>query len=335
MVKQVLTFARGDSGAMLLVRVNQLVKEICKIINDTFPADIQCEVNAASDSWPVTGNSTQIHQILMNLCINARDAMEHGGTLTLVTRNVTLSEAEAKAHPGAKAGHYLCLAVADTGAGIPPEKLSQIFQPFFTTKAPGKGTGLGLPTVQTIVRNHGGFMTVESHVNSGTTFKVFLPAAASAITEAPTGPIILPPGNNEGVLVVDDEVAVLAVVKASLENYDYRVFTAASGPEAVALFSEKHGDIQLVITDLAMPFMDGIATIEAIRKIRPDIKVIAASGLESNAKHTLKSSETAQAFLRKPFTVEKLLRATHHVLAGIKRKEARAGSASEFTSPDK
>jgi PAS domain S-box-containing protein len=314
MVTQVLTFARGDEGARLPVRVNQLVKEMRKIIKDTFPSSIRCEVNTPGDSWSVAGDSTQLHQVLMNLCINARDAMEDGGTLKLATRNVTWSEAEAGVHSGARTGRYLCVTVTDTGTGIPPEKLALIFQPFFTTKAPGKRTGLGLATVQSIVRDHGGFIEVNSKVGEGTEFKVFLPAIKETGPKKTAGPVLLPPGNGEGVLVVDDEVAVLAVMKATLENYDYRVFTAPSGSEAITLFGTKQDEIQLVITDLAMPLMDGVATIEGLRKIRPKIKIIAASGLEWKPEHGFDVEKIADAFLRKPFTVEKLLHTTRDVL---------------------
>jgi PAS domain S-box-containing protein len=315
MVQQVLTFARGGSSDVTSVRVDHLVKEMGRIIGDTFPKTIRCRVKVARDSWPVAAVATQLHQVLMNLCLNARDAMERGGTLTLSTKNTVLDETEAAAQPGAKAGRYLCLSVADTGAGIAAEHLSQIFQPFFTTKAHGKGTGLGLSTSLTIVKNHGGFVTVESKPGHGTDIKVFLPAAETpAAPEAPTAPVTLPAGNGEGILVVDDEVAILVVLKTSLENYGYRVFIAASGLEAVTLFSEKRDTIQLVITDVAMPFMDGVATVGALRKIRPDIPIIVASGSEQEKEDDAWRQLKPRAFLRKPFTAETLLRTVHEVL---------------------
>lgn len=313
MVSQVLTFARGGGNTLSPVRVDQLVKELGKIITDTFPKNIRCRIVIAPGAWLVTASATQIHQVLMNLCVNARDAMPGGGELTIATENVVLVESQIAGHAGARAGNHLCLTVTDTGSGMSPEQLGKLFQPFYTTKAPGKGTGLGLSTSQTIVKNHGGFMMVESEVGRGTTFKAFLPATAEAAAASAAQPVSLPAGSGEGILVVDDEVAVLAVMQASLENYDYRVFTAASGPEAVAFFSEKHAEIQLVITDLAMPFTDGAATIEALRGIRPEIKIIATSGLEQDEEESIRLRP--HAFIQKPVTVEKLLYATHQVLA--------------------
>jgi two-component system, cell cycle sensor histidine kinase and response regulator CckA len=308
-----MTFARGGNAMMGPVRVDHLARELGWIIKDILPQSIHCRITTQPDSWPVIGMATQIHQVLMNLAINARDAMENGGELVISTQNLELTDSDVADKPGRRAGRYLCLSVADTGPGIPPEKLSRIFEPFFTTKAPGKGSGLGLPTSQTIVQNHGGFITVESTVGRGTEFKIFLPAKVEISTGTAASPVMLPAGRGERILVVDDEVAVLAVVKASLENYNYRVFTAASGPEAIACFSEQQHQIELVITDMVMPYMDGAATIEALRKIRPDVKIIAATGLDQK-----QDSRTIQArplaYLQKPLTVEKLLLTTHQVL---------------------
>jgi len=308
--------ARGGEGKKSVLHVNQLVKEMGKIIGDTFPKSIQCRVQDGPDSWPVHGLPTQLHQVIMNLCINARDAMAEGGTLTLATANVVMDEAQAARHRGAAPGRYLCFSVSDTGIGIPEEQLSKIFQPFFTTKAPGQGTGLGLSTSLTIVKNHGGFMTVQSAAGNGTEFKVFLPAVASAgAAETPPDAAALPAGNGEGILIVDDEEAILVISKTTLENYRYRVRTAASGLEAVAIFTAERDAWPLVITDEAMPFMDGTATILALRKIRPDLKVIITSGHERRKEMEAERRVNADAFIEKPFTVEKLLTTVHDVLA--------------------
>ena len=205
--------------------------------------------------------------------------------------------------------------MADTGTGIPPEIAEKIFEPFFTTKGPGKGTGLGLSTCQNIVKNHDGFITVQSQVGAGTEFKFFLPAADGQLPEADPAAKALPPaGHGERILVVDDEEAILAITRAALENYGYQVVTAGSGPEAITRLAQDAGGIHLVISDFAMPFMDGGATVAALRKIRPDLKVILASGSEKEMEDSLKQIEH-DAFISKPFTNETLLETVHRVLA--------------------
>lgn len=315
MVQQILTFARGSGGQRTTIQVQQLVREMGKIIADTFPKSIVCRVQTDFDCKPVAGYPIQLHQVIMNLCINARDAMPKGGMLVLGTKNVTVDAATAAAHQGVASGNFVCISVRDTGTGIPPEQLSQIFQPFFTTKAPGHGTGLGLSTSQTIVRNHGGFINVESSVGRGTEFKVFLPALASAAPEAePVAPAPWPSGHGEHILVVDDEAAILALAQSTLETYGYKVFTAASGPSAILTFSREQERIQLVIMDKSMPFMDGAATINALRKIKPAIKVVTSSGHDLHKRTETDVYIKAVGLLEKPFTVEKLLTTVHEAL---------------------
>jgi hypothetical protein len=316
MVKQVLTFARGGEGRKSAIHVAQLAREMSKIISDTFPKSIECRVVAEHDAWLVSGVPTQLHQVILNLCVNARDAMPRGGTLTLSTKNVLLDEKQAAQQQGAKPGRYLCLNVKDTGVGISADKLPQIFQPFFTTKPPGQGTGLGLSTSLGIVENHGGFMTVQSTAGQGTEFKVYLPAPGIAgVSETESTAPPLPAGKGECVLIVDDEEAILALAKTSLENYGYRALAAASGPEAVAIFARESGTIQLVIMDKSMPFMDGMATLAALRKINQDVKIVLASGHDRNKGTDTDRQINADAFIQKPFTVEKLLTTVHDVLA--------------------
>lgn len=315
MVQHILTFARGGDASKTLIRVDQLAKEMARLINDTFPKSITCRVRVNPDSWPVSGLSTQLHQVLMNLCINARDAMAKGGTLTLATTNVLVTQAQAAPHAGVSPGRFLCLSVTDTGTGIPSHQLAEIFQPFFTTKAPGHGTGLGLSTSLTIVRGHGGFVEVESQPGVGSEFKVYLPAVETA---APTEEPVMaafPAGNGEGILIVDDEASICALAKTALENYGYRVLTAASGSEAVALMATAFKEIQLVLTDKSMPLMDGVATAQALRKLKPDLKIILFSGHQRVKKSETDVQMKADAFIEKPFTVEKLLSVVYEVLA--------------------
>jgi two-component system, cell cycle sensor histidine kinase and response regulator CckA len=254
-----------------------------------------------------------LHQVLMNLCVNARDAMPDGGTLTLATKNVHLDTAGAAKIPGAKPGNYLCVSVADTGDGIPAGQLQKIFLPFFTTKSSDKGTGLGLSTSLTIAKNHGGFLTVGSEVGCGTEFKLFLPAVIGTVEDEATPQKPSPVGDGECILIVDDEEAMLALMRTTLENYHYRVITAASGPEAVVRLAEKTTDVSLVITDIEMPFMDGFATINALRKIKPNLKIIVATGSKQEKAVNGRGLHT-DAFIYKPFTTEKLLTTVHEVL---------------------
>jgi PAS domain S-box-containing protein len=318
MVRQMLAFARGDASKTIINPV-QLVKEMSKFISETFPKSIHCVARTDKSSWPISGLPTQMHQVLLNLCVNARDAMPDGGTLTLATENVKISPAETALHKDVKPGNYLCLSVSDTGHGISAEQIERIFQPFFTTKAPGKGTGLGLSTCQSIAKSHSGFITVQSKINSGTEFKVYFPASGvTPLEEAVIPARSLPTGKGECILIVDDEEGLLAITRAALENYGYNVLTASSGFEAVVQFTKNQDAVNLVITDLAMPFMNGLETIAALRKIRPDIKIIIASGSEKEIEEA-KNLIITNAFIAKPFTNDALIEIVHEVLAWEKR----------------
>jgi two-component system cell cycle sensor histidine kinase/response regulator CckA len=318
MVKQVLAFARGGDTHKTLIHVEPLVKEMGKIITDTFPKNIDCQVKLSKELWPVSGIPTQLYQVLMNLCVNARDVMPEGGTLSLVTENVRVDAAMAAGHPDAKLGNYVCVSVTDTGSGISAEQMQKIFQPFFTTKPMGKGTGLGLSTSLSIIKNHGGFLTVHSDVGRGTEFKFYLPAVSENLSAVTPIEPSLPTGNGECILVVDDEAIVLVIARTALENYGYRVLTAASGLEAITYLAEKRNTVDLVITDLLMPLMGGVATAIALRRISPDIKIIFASGSENEAENVKERIEV-NGFISKPFTVEKLLAGLRKVLAQKER----------------
>jgi CheY-like chemotaxis protein len=286
-----------------------------KIIKETFPKNIQLEHLFPPNLWAITADTTQLHQVLLNLCVNARDAMPNGGTLTVTIRNVTLDAAEAALYPEGKPGKYLCTSVADTGTGMTPEQLGKLFQPFFTTKAPGKGTGLGLSTSRNIIRNHHGFMTVQSEPGHGTEFKFFLPASGvENVQAAPAERLPLPGGQGESILVVDDEEAALAIMRTTLENYGFKVFTATSGPEALAMIDRELGPVHLIITDLIMPFMDGRQTVTALRKLLPEVPIIAISGLDQEKSDDLSSDIPAAAFIQKPFTADRLLTTVDQVL---------------------
>jgi signal transduction histidine kinase/CheY-like chemotaxis protein len=304
MVRQVLLFARGRGGEFERLELGPLVKELERLVRETFPKNISVETYLPRDLWPVRGNPTQLHQVLLNLCVNARDAMPSGGRLSFASDNVELGAAEAAAIPNATPGQYVSLLVSDAGTGMPPEVRARIFEPFFTTKGEGLGTGIGLATVLRIVKSHAGFLRVESEPGQGTTFEIFLPRATEAILTATAArPIELPRGNGELVLVVDDEQAVRDLVAESLSTQGYRVLTAANGAEAVALFRQHASKVRLLITDSGMPVLGGAGTISALRQQQPDLPVILASG-EAGAEDSHRANV---ALLRKPFSLEELL----------------------------
>ena len=315
-VRQVLSFARGLEGERIEVQPKHLLKDLENIIRDTFPKDIRLHFTIPTDIWTILGDPTQIHQILLNLSVNARDAMPNGGNLSIEVENCHLDEQYAAMNLDIKPGRYVNISVTDSGVGIPPGLLDKIFEPFFTTKDINKGTGLGLSTVMAIVKSHGGLVNVYSEPGNGTTFRIYLPAVGLA---ADGQPVIsheddLPRGKGETILVVDDEASVLTVTRQTLNAFGYRVITAADGAEAVALYAQNRNDINLVLTDMMMPVMDGPATIRALMRINPAARIIAASGLHANASLAKASGVGVKHFLIKPYTAGTLLKTLRLVL---------------------
>lgn len=311
LVKQVLSFARGVESMSVQINLTHILREIKGIVRDTFPKSITFDLRSGANLWTVNGDPTQLHQVVMNLCVNARDAMPSGGSLSLNLENVMLDETYAGMNPEAKAGAYLVLTVADTGSGIPPEIRDKIFEPFFTTKEIGKGTGLGLSTTLAIVKSHGGFINLYSERNKGTRFKVYLPANTNGTTAEVAGEeeVRLPLGHGEWVLVVDDEPGIRRIAEKTLERYGYSVLLAGNGAEAVALYAEHRSKIAVVLTDMAMPVMDGPATIIALRSMNPAIKIIGSSGLTSAGGVAKAMGAGVTQFLHKPYSAETLLKA--------------------------
>jgi PAS domain S-box-containing protein len=309
-VRQVLAFGRGVKGDRILVQLKHVAVEVAKIAGETLPKSIDIITSMPRDLWTVMADPTQMHQVLLNMLVNARDAMPGGGTLTISAENVTLDQQYSRMHLDAKPGAYVCMVITDTGSGIPADIREKIFEPFFTTKEIGMGTGLGLSTTLAIVKSHRGFITLESEVGKGTTFRIYIPATGTTTGAArASGGPDLPTGNGELILVIDDEAAIREITKETLLAYGYTVVTAGDGAEGVALFADNKKNIKVVITDIMMPVMDGTAAILALKRITPDVKIIAASGLTAREQITAPTESNIQAFLTKPYTAEKLLKA--------------------------
>ena len=261
------------------------------------------------------GDATQVHQVLLNLCVNARDAMPKGGSITISAANIDIDPHFASMNPGAQLGAHVALRVSDTGMGMSPETMDKIFDPFFTTKEVGKGTGLGLATVIGIVKSHGGFLTVQSEVGVGTTFSVFLTAnrETNAETiqeeEAPASG-----GKGELVLVVDDEAPIREALVRTLSANGYRAYTAEDGTDALALYFQRRDEIKIVLTDISMGQMDGITLVRSLRKLDPNVRVIVSSGHFQKENKVVLEGMGVKTFLDKPYTAEKLLRAIRVVL---------------------
>ncbi|MFH7026067.1 MAG: PAS domain S-box protein [Heteroscytonema crispum UTEX LB 1556] len=314
LVKQILSFARGAEGKRTILQVGHLLVEIARVARQTFPKSIEiCMDFSTKQLWTVSADATQLHQVFMNLCVNARDAMPNGGNLIIAAENLFVDENYARMHLDAHIGPYVVITVSDSGIGIPAELLERIFEPFFTTKETGHGTGLGLYTVLGIIKNHGGFMNVYSEVSGGTRFKVYLPAVEGCVPQS-TQDLEPFAGNGELILVVDDEVSIQQITKTSLETYNYQTLLASDGIEAIALFAEHKREIKAVLLDLMMPSLDSLTTIRTLYKLNPEVPIIAMSGLASNEVVTKAASTGVQAFLAKPFTAWELLNTLQRVI---------------------
>jgi CheY-like chemotaxis protein len=320
LVKQLLLFGRGVEGNRTALQLKHLIRDIVRMARETFPKAITLESKTAPDLWTLTGDATQIHQVLLNLCVNARDAMPAGGKLALSAENIQVDEHYASLAPEAKPGPYVLIRVSDTGQGIPRAIMEKIFDPFFTTKEQGQGTGLGLSTVLGIVKGHDGFLDVRSEVGKGTRFSVYLPATPNV--QAPT-PDTLPSttinkGDGELVLVVDDEPEILKITEQNLERNGYRALLAHDGVEALVLFTQRKDEINAVLTDLEMPVMDGVALVRAIRKLDSNVQVIASSGIGGaqglDEKMGRLNELGVERLLTKPYGADALLQALQDAL---------------------
>jgi signal transduction histidine kinase len=328
LVKQMVTFARGSREDSTSVPLRHLIQEMAGIARDTFPKSIEVQRHLSSDLWNVQGNATELHQILMNLCVNSRDAMPRGGRLVMSAENVDLSEQQLRSNPDASPGPYVVLTVSDTGTGMPPEVRARMFEPFFTTKPLNKGTGLGLSTVANIVKRHHGFIEVTSDVGKGTEFKIFIPAAPAPEPASSTPGSTLPFGRGELILFVDDEKSILEIGRSALENYGYGVVTAGNGLEAVAAFELHKAQISLIVMDTDMPYLDGVGALEAIRKSSARVPVILASAMTLETVFLSRSQLSHVERLIKPYGIPDLLHTAAKVLRGT--SEAATPRTSEL-----
>ncbi len=312
LIKQIMLFSRSTEGKSVTLQIGYLLLELIGITKKTFPKSITISANIPTlELWTIEADAIQIHQVFMNLMVNARDAMADGGNLKVSAENCHLDEQDAQMYLDAKAGDYVVVTVADQGSGISPEVLNRIFDPFFTTKEVGKGTGLGLSTVAGIIKNHGGFIKVYSVLGKGTEFKVFFPATKGEVNLTHLEEV-MPNGKGELILIVDDEESIREVTKISLENYNYKTILASDGVEAIALYSRYQQEISVVIMDMTMPNLDGATTISTLRNLNPSAKIIATSGLADNHKFIIDND--VQTFLLKPYTISQLLQALTQIL---------------------
>jgi PAS domain S-box-containing protein len=317
LIKQLLSFARGIEGKRTLIQIKYLIAEIEQIVRETFPKSIQLDVNIPSDLNYVYGDATQLHQVLLNLVVNARDAMPEGGKLEIKVEDIFIDEYYAQTNIYAKTGAYIVVTVADTGIGMHPEVQERIFEPFFTTKELGKGTGLGLSTALSIVKNHSGFVNIYSELNKGTIVKIHLPIQACEETNVSCcNQSEDLNGSGELILVVDDEPAIRQITKSSLEAYNYRVITASNGIEAIKIYTKHQQEINLILLDMMMPEMDGETTIGLLQNINAEVKIVAISGLVSNYDSRLDEILNVKAFMSKPCTGKDLL----HTIAKVSRE---------------
>jgi two-component system, cell cycle sensor histidine kinase and response regulator CckA len=325
MVGQIVSFAKGVEGKRVPLSLKRIVREIAGVLHDTFPKSIEIRMHAPGPLCEVDGDPTQLYQVLMNLCINARDAMPDGGTLTIRLEEVDVNESHIGVGVGvgvgadARPGLYARLTVSDTGEGISPEIQEKMFDPFFTTKGPGEGSGLGLATTLGIVRNHGGFIQFHSEIGEGATFHAYLPASAGQPDEDVRREVAaerrLFAGAGELILLVDDEPAILRLAREVLEDAGYRVLSAHNGREALQHFAAQSREIKLVLTDMVMPATDGAAMIRELRRMDGTLPVLASSGLADLGKEEEARRLGVAGFLPKPYSAETLRRAVADALA--------------------
>jgi PAS domain S-box-containing protein len=313
LVKQILAFAKGLDSKPTMLQVRHILAEIISVAHQTFPKSIEVTLDIEREElWMVCVDATQIHQVLMNLFVNARDAMPEGGVITATARNIMLDKSYVKLHPQVSVGAYIIITIADTGIGMDSATVDQIFDSFFTTKE--SGTGLGLSTVLGIIKAHGGFIDVQSKLAEGSSFNVYLPAVKTLVEEQLITTPELFDGKGQLILVVDDEASIRQIAKDSLEVYNYHSMLANNGVEALTLYAQNWQRIAIVVVDMMMPYLDTSSVIQALQQINPAVKIIVMSGSENNEK--IVEQYGLQSFLPKPFTTIEMM----HALADCSSK---------------
>ena len=316
LIRQILAFSQGTSGESQLVQLRHLLRDISLFMAETFPKNIKVEERIAADLWSIKANPSQLHQVLLNLCVNARDAMVPGGKLYLRAENCVLGPTEAAAIADGRVGSFVMLQVEDTGTGISPEVLARMWEPFVTTKGLGKGTGLGLSTVRGVIKNHEGFIQLDTTLGKGSSFRIYLPAIETKVGPPSFSSSTAPRGNGELILVVDDEAPIRDMIGSMLTRHGYRVLVAADGAEATAFFAKHANEIRLVISDLNMPNLDGAMLSRVLKRMNPNIRVLVVSGMPppSDNRPGSPPGQYSGSYLRKPFKVDELLRKTAELL---------------------
>jgi len=311
LAQQMLAFARGGKWQPKIINLNETLQRTLRLQERAFPPRIHVECDIEPDLWNIRADAAQLSQVVMNLCLNAVEAIEGGGRIILSTRNVEIDSGFAELHPHLSPGRHVCLSVRDTGSGMSPETLARVFEPFFTTKLQGRG--MGLAAVYGIIRHHGGHITAFSKAGQGAEFKFYLPAAEGEIT-APPRPERERLTGTETILVIDDEEIVLDITKKLLENFGYRVLLACNGQEAVDIAQRFEGEIHLAVLDMSMPTMGGAEVYPLLRKVRPELKVMICSGYELDTASQALLDAGACAFIQKPFRGESLGRQIRSIL---------------------
>jgi CheY-like chemotaxis protein len=315
LTRQLRLFTRQEEGKRRPVQLNSVVEETRDLLERSISREITIELRLEPELWVVEADPSQISQVLMNLCVNARDAMPDGGTLTLETRNVTLDEEEAQAILAARPGRYVCLSVSDTGGGMSPEVQARLFEPFFTTKGPGKGTGLGLAVAYGILKGHNGFINVYSEVGQGSTFRIYLPVIELAVEEGQVEELELPTGT-ETILLVDDEEAIRKLGERILKQCGYTVLKAENGVQALEVYQAHRGEIALVVLDMLMPEMGGRECLHRLQELDPAARVLISTGYTVNGSVRELMSEGALGVVEKPFNIEDLAAMVRAALDG-------------------
>jgi two-component system, cell cycle sensor histidine kinase and response regulator CckA len=314
MVRRLLTFSRKVESKPIPLNFNRSIVHVEKLLRRTIPKMIDIQLDLSDDLAEVHADPTQVEQVLMNLAVNARDAMPDGGKLTISTRNVSLDEEYCRVHAGAKPGEYVVLTVSDTGHGMDKATIDHIFEPFYTTKELGRGTGLGLAMVYGIVKQHGGYIGCYSEVKHGTTFNIYLHAIERQVGPEVEKIEVMPAFGTETILLVDDEEFVRDLGARILSKAGYKVLAATNGKEALDLFEKERTQISLVILDMIMPQMGGKACLKELLRIDPQAKVLIATGLSAYPSQRESVEMGTRGLVSKPFTFKELLRAVRDTL---------------------